>query len=107
LLNGAYCARFNYRHDRIGHVVQGRFHSPLVTRESHFLELLRYMALNPVKANLAQHPGEWRWSSFRAFAGLIPFPPFLTSDLALDMFSSDIDDARSQYIAFVLEKLGE
>ena len=106
-LNGSYGGWFNRRHDRIGHVTQGRYHSPLVTDDSHYLELLRYMALNPVAAGFAQHPREWRWSSYRAMAGLAPAPPFLTEELALGMFSKTLAMARKQYVAFVLERLQE
>ncbi len=41
----------------------------------HFLELLgevsrRYVVLNPVRANMVKDPGEYRWSSYLATAGL-------------------------------------
>ena len=49
-LNGIYTQRFNLRHDRVGHIFQGRFKSILVNRESHLLELCRYVVLNPVRA---------------------------------------------------------
>ncbi|MBI2302010.1 MAG: transposase [Armatimonadetes bacterium] len=48
-----------------GHLWQGRFHScPLDDR--HLMRALRYVELNPVRAELVQRPAEWRWSSARA-----------------------------------------
>ena len=51
-LNSAYSQSFNRRHDRVGHVLQGRFKSPLVDRDEYLLEVLRYIMLNPVEADL-------------------------------------------------------
>jgi hypothetical protein len=38
-LNGQYSQSFNRRHERVGHLLQGRFTGILVERESHLLEL--------------------------------------------------------------------
>ena len=48
-LNGVYTQTFNKRHGRVGHVFQGRFKAILVQKDSHFLEVCRYVALNPVR----------------------------------------------------------
>jgi len=57
-LNGVYTLGFNRRHGRVGHLFQGRFKAILVERESHLLELIPYVALNPVRAGLvAALPG--------------------------------------------------
>jgi len=68
-LNGAYTQAFNRRHNRTGHLLQGRYKAILVEKESHLLELARYIVLNPVRAKLVRHPRAWRWSSYRATAG--------------------------------------
>jgi len=49
-LNGVYTQSFNRRHKRVGHVYQGRFKAILVQKETYLLELLRYIVLNPVRA---------------------------------------------------------
>ena len=48
-LNGIYTQSFNRRHNRTGHLFQGRFKAILVERESHLLELCRYIVLNPTR----------------------------------------------------------
>ena len=73
-LNGVYGQRFNRRHDRTGHLLGGRFHSTLVEKQSHLLEATRYVVLNPVRANLCNHPGDWPWSSYAATAGAATVP---------------------------------
>jgi putative transposase len=63
-LNGEYAKYFNERHSFEGHLFERRFGSRFVETEEHFVEALRYIAFNPVKAGLCAHPREWRWSSF-------------------------------------------
>jgi REP element-mobilizing transposase RayT len=46
-LNEKYAQRFNRRHDRVGHLFQGRPKAPLIEKDSYFLEVLRYVVLNP------------------------------------------------------------
>ncbi len=88
-LNGVYTERFNRRHGRVGHLFQGRFTAILVKKESHLLEVARYVVLNPVRAGMVRDPGDWRWSSYRATAGLAPVPPFLTVDWIRARFGDD------------------
>jgi putative transposase len=70
---------FNERHERSGHVYQGRFGSKLVENDEHFAELARYIPLNPVRAGLCRSPEEWPWSSYAVTAGLLSPPWFLAS----------------------------
>ncbi|MCJ7745954.1 MAG: transposase [Actinobacteria bacterium] len=102
-LNSAYSQGFNKKHDLVGHVMQGRYKSPLVKNDNHMLELTRYIVLNPVRSGLAREPGQWRWSSYCATAGLSPVPTFLRTDNILGLFSKDRDEARKAYIRFVNE----
>lgn len=53
-LNGVYTQRFNNAHKRVGHVFQRRYKAILVQKESHLLELARYIVLNPVRAQMVR-----------------------------------------------------
>ncbi|WP_419174749.1 transposase [Desulfosediminicola sp.] len=55
-LNGVYTQYANRAHNTVGHVFQGRYTSILVEKDSHLLELCRYIVLNPVRARLCVHP---------------------------------------------------
>lgn len=70
LLNGSYTQYFNQRYRRVGHVFQGRYSAVLVQKESYLLELARYIALNPVRAQMVRRAQDWPWSSYCATAGL-------------------------------------
>ncbi|MDT8442090.1 MAG: transposase, partial [Desulfuromonadales bacterium] len=100
-LNGVYTQAFNKRHDRVGHIFQGRFKSILVDKDSYLLTLCRYIVQNPVAARLVTMPAEWRWSSYLATAGLVATPQWLHIDWILRQFSESRNMARSRYREFV------
>jgi putative transposase len=100
-LNGRYAQWFNDRHEVVGHPFQDRFGSKLIEREGHLLETLRYIVRNPVEAGLCTAPEDWRWSSYPATIGLAPCPELLSPDLALDLFSGDLQRARGRFKSFV------
>lgn len=100
-LNGVYTQRFNRRHDRTGHIFQGRFKAILVERDSYLLELARYIVLNPVRAGMTGMAGAWRWSSYRATVGEQVAPPWLRVGWILDQFGGSGVLARRRYQEFV------
>ena len=106
-LNGVYTQRFNRRHGLVGHLFQGRFKGILVERETHLLELARYVVLNPVRAGMVANAAEWRWSSFTAMTGAAPAPSWLTTDWLLSQFGQDRHTARLRYIDFVRAGAGQ
>jgi len=102
-LNGIYTQRFNRRHHRVGHVFQGRFKAIVVDRDSYLLELCRYVVLNPVRARMVARAQDYKWSSYRATAGLSPAPDYLTCDWVLSQFGRHQGAAQKRYRAFVAE----
>jgi REP-associated tyrosine transposase len=76
-LNGTFGHWWNRRHDRVGHVFQGRFKDQIVQRDDYLLVLCRYIALNPVRAGLVARPEEWKWSSYAGTVGLTQSLPFV------------------------------
>lgn len=83
-----------------GHLFENRYHALLVDVDSYFLELLRYIHLNPVRAGIVRAPQEYKWSSHRVYLGKST-QSWVHTDFGLAMFSSDIERARSLYRAFV------
>lgn len=103
LLNGSYTQTFNRRHRRVGHVFQGRFKAILVQRDEYLLELARYIVLNPVRAGMVQSAKDWRWSSYRATAGLVKPSELVATDCILGNFGSRRQAAQEAYRKFVAE----
>lgn len=104
-INGNYTQRFNARHKRIGHVLQGRYKVFVVEKNLYLLEVARYIVNNPVAAKLVEHPKDWKWSSYRATAGLIQIPQWLKSHFLLSLFSKQKIEAQKLYQRFVKEGL--
>ena len=104
-LNGIYTQTFNRRHHRAGHLFQGRFKAILVEKESYLLELCRYIVLNPVRVKSTVAAQAWKWSSYRATAGLSAAPELLTTDWLLGQFGGSRATAQQRYREFVKEGL--
>ena len=102
-LNGWYAQRFNWRHDRRGHLFEAPYHAELIEREAHLLEVTRYVVRNPVRAKVCQSPEEWPWSSYRAAIGLAPALPWFATGELLAGFGNTIERARRRYRSFVEE----
>jgi putative transposase len=107
VLNSGYAVRTNGRYKRSGHLVRNRFYSQQVERETHLLELCRYVVLNPVRAGLCRSPADWPWSSYRATAGLEPAHPFLQTPGLLDLFDEERSSAQKSYRDYVQDGLSD
>ena len=102
-LNGVYTQKVNRRHQRVGHVFQGRFKAILVERDSYLLELGRYVVLNPVRAGMVKHVRQWKWSSYHAMVGTALCPEWLHTDWVLSQFGASRARQNARYIEFVQE----
>jgi len=60
-LNFRYAQWFNERHDRVGHLFQGRFGARAVEGDQHFRSAAEYVLDNAVRAGLCATREEWRW----------------------------------------------
>lgn len=105
-LNARYSQAFNFFHRRKGHLLEDRYKATLVEKESYLLELCRYVVLNPVRAGIARSARGFRWSSYRATAGEIEPPSFLTVNGILERFGRDKAQAKEAYRRFVAEGKG-
>jgi putative transposase len=104
-LNGTYADWFNWRHERSGHLFQGRFKSLIIETGTYAAEVLRYVVLNPVRAKIVARPEEYRWSSYRATAGLDSAPAWLDLAAVYDHFHPDPAAAQARYADYVLARV--
>jgi len=105
-VNGTYTQRFNRRHRRVGHVLQGRFKAVLVDKDSYLLEVSRYIVLNPVRARLCASASEWVWSSYPAVMGKSTPLTRLAVEDTLSLFGTNWGVSRRAYARFVAEGIG-
>ncbi len=106
-LNGVYTQSFNRRHQRVGHLFQGRYKAQLVEHGSYLLEAARYIVLNPVRAKMVRSPADYKWSSYRSTAGLRQAESFLSTAWILGQFALNNHTARHLYQVFVRQGMNE
>jgi REP element-mobilizing transposase RayT len=100
-LNGPYAQRFNGRHRRSGHLRGDRYYAVQVESDGHMLQLLRYLARNPVEAGLCEQPSDWPWSSYRGCADLDGGFAFVDSEPLRVYFGEDRPTATRRLRRFV------
>jgi putative transposase len=107
-LNGSYTSYFNRRAERVGHLFQGRFKAHLVDGEGYCQTVSRYIHLNPVRASLVRHPGDYAWSSYGGYTRASRALPWVTYGRVLSDFGPGSDAARRRrYGQYVEAAVGE
>ena len=66
-INTSYTVYTNRRHNRAGHLFQGRYKAFIVDKASYLLEVGRYIHLNPVRTGIVKRPEDYKWSSYRGY----------------------------------------
>ena len=105
-LQSSYTQYFNRRHDRVGHLFQGRYKAFLVEEDRYALALVRYIHENPVKARLVRRAEDYPWSSDR-FYRRSRMPKWLDVDHVLRMLSRRRPAAVREYRRLMREPLEE
>ena len=115
-LNVSYSVWYNRRYRRVGPLFQGRFKAILHQKETQGVTINRYIHLNPVRVKaLGGHEGregsaeeirqemierrvkalkEYRWSSYRYYAGGMRNPEWITTQDIVGFFDGESDRAR-------------
>jgi REP element-mobilizing transposase RayT len=94
-----FAQHFNRKYGRVGHLVQNRFKSEPVERDGHAMAVSPYIALNPVRAGICDHPGDYAWSGFRAIAGRRKPPRWHTVSWVRSWLAEDPAEAAQRYVA--------
>jgi putative transposase len=106
-LNGVFTQARNKRYNKTGHLFQGRYKAILIQKDSHLLEVCRYVVLNPIRAKIIEKPEDWKWSSYLATVGKEQPRPCLTIDWVLGQFSRIRATANKEYRQFVKWGIGK
>lgn len=104
LLTG-YAITFNKRYNRSGHLFQNRYKSIICDEEPYFLELVRYIHLNPLRSHVIESFAELdahAWSGHRTLMGNATMP-WQDCDAVLLHFSDTENRARVLYRNFMEE----
>ena len=102
LLTG-HAITYNLRHRRHGHLFQNRYKSIVCEVDPYFKELVRYIHLNPIRANMVQAMKDldrYRWSGHGAIVGKVDYA-WMDCDYVLRWFGGTVREARISYRKFV------
>jgi putative transposase len=105
-LGREYVLRYNRKYRRIGTLWTGRHRQIPITDERYWLTCLRYIEQNPVRAKMVAHPGDYKWSSFRA-NGIGESVPWLTPHPVYSALGSTPEERQIAYRAICGESLNE
>ena len=83
-----YSMKFNKKYERAGTLFQSRFREKEVLDDEYFLQVSKYIHMNPIEANLVQQIEQWEWSSFPAFVNKSAPLFCLNRDKILSFFSN-------------------
>ncbi len=99
-LHSTYAGWFNRRHDRVGHLFQGRYKASLVRDDRYLRALVRYIHRNPVEARIARRAADYRWSSDR-YLRRAQGPDWLDIDALLALLDESRRSAIRRYVELV------
>lgn len=85
-LGVSYSVWFNRRHQRSGHLFQGRFKSFLIENDRYFAAMCLYIHGNPLRAGIVDRLSDYRWSSYQAYADKRCEFPWLTTRMVIDFY---------------------
>ena len=100
-----YALYFNRRHHRTGHLFENRYKSILCDEANYLLALVRYIHLNPVRANVIRTVEEldcYLWSGHQAIIGKANYT-WMDIDTVLSQFGDTRKKAKAEYRRFVRE----
>ena len=112
--NISYTAFFNKRHNRVGHLYQGRYKAFLVDADNYLLEVSRYIHLNPIRIKSLQKKDakenqaalmSYKASSLPGFLFKKKRRNFVNYGFVLDYMGGDNSKGRKRYGAFVAKGL--
>jgi hypothetical protein len=99
VINFTYTNYFNRKHDKTGHLFQGRYKSYLCDKDSYLLSLISYIHNNPVRAKFVRNPIEYKWSSYHYYIG--KYKGIIDTEKILRLFSESPTQAKKLFKNFV------
>ena len=108
-LLGGYATSYNKRYGRSGYLFQNRFKSILCDEENYFLELVRYIHLNPLKADMVKDFNSLSYYPWTGHAGILGHKPYPwhNVDEVLVKFGTKFSSSRKAYLDFVKRGLND
>ena len=105
-LAGRQSALVNKLERRTGSLWDGRFKASPIQRDEYLLSCVRYVEMNPVRANMVTGPRQYKWSSYRERMGLV-INENLDLDVSYRALANNNKSRRERYKAFIKQEITE
>jgi hypothetical protein len=105
-LQTAYSVYYNRRHDRKGHLFQGRYKSILVGEETYWQHLSFYIHLNPIRAGIVKELEEYKWSSYHDYVRMKKGNKWVLAEEVLRGLGRNKKEAKIKYRQLIMEISG-
>lgn len=105
-VNTSYATYFNKRHNRVGHLFQGRYKSIVVDKENYLLQLIRYIHLNPLRAGMVERLEDYRWSSHQTYLSGLDKMELISLEVVLAHFGRSLAASIRGYRDFINSPAG-
>ena len=114
--NITYTGYYNRRHNRVGHLYQGRYKSVIVDKNEYLSVLSRYIHLNPVKIKAMKKLPEperikylvhYRWSSLPGFLSQRKKEWYIDYSMVLGEYGGDTYRGRKEYKKRIFEEVAQ
>jgi REP element-mobilizing transposase RayT len=105
--NGSYTSYFNRRYRRSGHLFQGRYKAQLVQEVGYYLQVSRYIHLNPVRAGCVERAERYLGRSYPGYHNPRRAFAWTTYEKVLGEFGPDPKKSRAAYRQFVSSEVGQ
>jgi len=96
-MNSAYSIYLNKKHERCGHLFQGRFKAILIQADAYARTLSVYIHGNPVRKKIVERPEEFPWSSCRDYYGSRNPPAWLDTSFVLGAFGNSRENLKLEH----------
>ena len=97
-----YVQYFNKKYERTGTLWEGKHKATLVESDRYLFACYRYIEMNPVRAGMVNHPGDYSWSSYRCHAVGTANPLITDHSLFLDL--GDTEEVRQKRYLCMFEE---
>lgn len=105
-LAGRQSALVNKLEKRTGSLWDGRFKASPIQRDEYLLSCVRYVEMNPVRANMVAGPRLYKWSSYCERMGLVRNNN-LDLDVSYKALANNDESRRERYKAFIQQEITE
>ncbi len=98
LIAGRTGQEYNQRKNRRGAFWQDRYHATAISSDQHFIQCMRYIDFNMVRAGMVHHPKEWKTCGYHELNNSTSRKIILDLQSLVQLFNfKSIDELKIQY----------